>query len=75
MNVCREIVDALKSHGVNVAFGIPGIHNIPIYRALFENGFDIFTVRHEQSASFMADGYARASGKPVLCVVIDGPGS
>ncbi len=74
MNVCTDIVEILKSHGVTVAFGIPGIHNMPIYRALYECGIEIYTVRHEQCASFMADGYARVSGIPALCAVIDGPG-
>ena len=74
MNVCTAVAGIVKSHGISVAFGIPGIHNMTIYRALFESGFDIFTVRHEQSASFMADGYARVAGKPALCAVIDGPG-
>ncbi len=74
MNVCTAIVTALKSRGVTVAFGIPGIHNMPIYRALHECGIEIYTVRHEQCASFMADGYARVTGFPALCAVIDGPG-
>lgn len=74
MNVCTEIVKILKSGGVRTAFGIPGIHNLPIYRAMHECGIDVHTVRHEQSASFMADGYARVSGVPALCSVIDGPG-
>lgn len=74
MNVCTAVAGILRSRGISTAFGIPGIHNMPIYRALFESGFNIFTVRHEQSASFMADGYARVSGNPALCAVIDGPG-
>lgn len=74
MNVCTAIIAALKSRGVTVAFGIPGIHNMPIYRALHESGIEIYTVRHEQCASFMADGYARVAGNSALCAVIDGPG-
>lgn len=74
MNVCIAIAEILKSRGVTVAFGIPGLHNMSIYRALHECGFEIYTVRHEQCASFMADGYARMSGNPALCAVIDGPG-
>ena len=74
MNVCIAITEILKSRGVTVAFGIPGLHNMSIYRALHECGFEIYTVRHEQCASFMADGYARVSGNPALCAVIDGPG-
>ena len=74
MNVCSDIVEVLRSRGVGVVFGIPGLHNMPIYRALHDRGIEIYTVRHEQSASFMADGYARVSGDPALCAVIDGPG-
>lgn len=74
MNICTEIVEILKDRGIVTAFGIPGIHNLPIYQALHECGIEIYTVRHEQSASFMADGYARVSGTPALCSVIDGPG-
>lgn len=64
----------LRDHGISVAFGMPGIHNLPIYSSLYDLGIKTITVRHEQSASFMADGYARASGKPAGCAVIDGPG-
>ena len=74
MTVCREIANALMAHDVTTAFGLPGIHNLPIYSAFCDAGFRLVTVRHEQSASFMADGYARASGRTAACIVIDGPG-
>ena len=74
MNDCSHISNALKDRGVSVAFGIPGIHNLPLYSAFHDSGFQMVTVRHEQSAAFMADGYARASGKCAACLLIDGPG-
>ena len=55
-------------------FGIPGLHNLSFYRAFFEEGHRLVTVRHEQSAAFMADGFARASGRIAGCLLIDGPG-
>lgn len=70
-----EIVSAiLNKIGVTVFFGIPGIHNLPFYRAFDHDGHRLITVRHEQSAAFMADGFARASGKVAGCLLIDGPG-
>ncbi len=74
MNVCTQIVSLLQEHRVSTVFGMPGIHNLPVYAALHQAGIETITVRHEQCASFMADGYARASGKPAICAVIDGPG-
>ena len=74
MSVCTQIVSLLKKRGASTAFGMPGIHNLPVYAALHDAGIETITVRHEQSASFAADGYARALGKPAICAVIDGPG-
>ena len=55
-------------------FGIPGTHNLAAYDALI-NAIDIkhITARHEQGAAFMADGYARASGKEGICFCTSGP--
>lgn len=55
-------------------FGIPGVHTVELYRDLEAAGLHHITPRHEQAAGFMADGYARASGKPGVCFVISGPG-
>ena len=55
-------------------FGIPGVHTIELYRGLAGSGIRHITARHEQSLGFMADGYARVSGKPGVCFVITGPG-
>ncbi len=64
----------LKARGVDVIFGIPGVHNQEMYRGIEEAGITHVLARHEQGAGFMADGYARASGKPGVAYVITGPG-
>ena len=62
------------SYGVETLFGIPGVHTIELYRGLAGSGIRHVTPRHEQGAGFMADGYARASGSPGVCLIISGPG-
>ncbi|MGA9411256.1 MAG: 5-guanidino-2-oxopentanoate decarboxylase [Roseobacter sp.] len=69
-----EISHMLKSRGVDVIFGIPGVHNQEMYRGIEEAGISHVLARHEQGAGFMADGYARASGRPGVAYVITGPG-
>lgn len=69
-----QISHMLKSRGVDVIFGIPGVHNQEMYRGIEEAGITHVLARHEQGAGFMADGYARASGKPGVAYVITGPG-
>lgn len=69
-----QISRMMKSRGVEVVFGIPGVHNIELYRGLEEAGLRHVLARHEQGAGFMADGYARASGRPGVAFVITGPG-
>ena len=70
----EAVVRSLEQHGVRHVFGIPGDHTIPIYAALGDSTIDHCTVRHEQGAGFMADGYARATGEPGVAIVIGGPG-
>ena len=60
----QAVVRALAEHGVEVAFGIPGVHTLAIYDALIDSPIRHILGRHEQGVGFMADGYARASGKP-----------
>ncbi|ASP22795.1 putative 2-ketoarginine decarboxylase AruI [Antarctobacter heliothermus] len=69
-----QISHALKARGVEVIFGIPGVHNVEMYRGIEEAGITHVLARHEQGAGFMADGYARASGRPGVCYLITGPG-
>lgn len=68
------LVKSLEAHGVRDVFGIPGVHNAPLYDPLIDSPIRHILVRHEQAASFAADGYARATGKPGVCFVITGPG-
>lgn len=69
-----QISHMLKDRGVDVIFGIPGVHNQELYRGIVEAGITHVLARHEQGAGFMADGYARATGKPGVAYVITGPG-
>ncbi|MEO1138793.1 MAG: 5-guanidino-2-oxopentanoate decarboxylase [Pseudomonadota bacterium] len=69
-----QISHMLKARGIDVIFGIPGVHNVEMYRGIEEAGITHVLARHEQGAGFMADGYARASGKPGVAYVITGPG-
>ena len=72
---CGEIlVQQLQSYGIEIVFGIPGVHTVELYRGLPDTNLRHITPRHEQGAGFMADGYARATGKPAACFIISGPG-
>eukprot|EP00401_Gymnodinium_catenatum_P074257 CAMPEP_0117600214 /NCGR_PEP_ID=MMETSP0784-20121206/76365_1 /TAXON_ID=39447 /ORGANISM="" /LENGTH=582 /DNA_ID=CAMNT_0005402825 /DNA_START=54 /DNA_END=1802 /DNA_ORIENTATION=+ len=72
----RKVVDTLVSLGVDTIFGIPGTQTIPIYRGLRERASIIshVTARHEQGAGFMAEGFARATGKVGVACVVTGVG-
>ena len=69
-----QISHMLKSRGVDVIFGIPGVHNQELYRGIAEAGLTHVLARHEQGVGFMADGYARAARKFGVAYVITGPG-
>jgi len=72
----RAVVEALIAEGVEVVFGIPGVHTLEIYDALYDHPeVRHIVTRHEQGAAFMADGYARASGKVGVVLTITGPGT
>ena len=72
---CGEaIIGLLEQYDVTTIFGIPGVHNLELYRGLENSNIEHILVRHEQGAGFMADGYARISGKAGVCFVISGPG-
>ncbi len=72
--VGEAMVDLLEANGVEVVFGIPGVHTVELYRGLAASKIRHITPRHEQGAGFMADGYARVTGKPGVALVITGPG-
>ena len=74
MKVGEAIVKLLEQYDVDTVFGIPGTHSIELYRGLSRSGVTHILPRHEQGAGFMADGYARTTGKPGVCFVISGPG-
>ncbi|MGO4320577.1 5-guanidino-2-oxopentanoate decarboxylase [Pseudomonas sp. KB_12] len=75
MATCGEVlVKLLQAYGVEQVFGIPGVHTVELYRGLARSSIRHVTPRHEQGAGFMADGYARVSGKPGVCFIITGPG-
>jgi acetolactate synthase-1/2/3 large subunit len=72
---CGEaLVALLEGYGIEHVFGIPGVHTVELYRGLAASSIRHVTPRHEQGAGFMADGYARVTGKPGVCFAITGPG-
>ncbi|MEO9340744.1 5-guanidino-2-oxopentanoate decarboxylase [Mesorhizobium sp. SB112] len=72
--VGEALISLLEAHRVQFVFGIPGVHTLELYRGLASSTIRHITPRHEQGAGFMADGYARVSGKPGVAFVITGPG-
>ena len=75
MITCGEyLIGLLQAYQIDTVFGIPGMHTLPLYRGLASSGLRTITARHEQGAGMMADGYARASGRPAACLVTSGPG-
>jgi thiamine pyrophosphate-dependent acetolactate synthase large subunit-like protein len=76
MNGAQAFVEALRRNHTEIVFGIPGVHTLPLYNALYDAP-DIRPVvpHHESGASFAADGYARVTGRPAVCVAVPGPGA
>lgn len=72
--VGQYVVELLAANGIDVVFGIPGVHTLELYRGLAQTGMRHVLVRHEQNAGFAADGYARVTGRPAAAFVISGPG-
>jgi acetolactate synthase-1/2/3 large subunit len=68
------VIDSLAAHGVRDVFGIPGTHNLELYRYLPASGIRHVVTRHEQGAGYAADGYARVSGRPGVFITTSGPG-
>ncbi|MEP6883986.1 MAG: 5-guanidino-2-oxopentanoate decarboxylase [Gammaproteobacteria bacterium] len=73
-NVGGYLVELLGKNGIDTVFGIPGVHNLELYRGLAASNLRHVLVRHEQGAGFAADGFARLSGRPAAAFVISGPG-
>ena len=69
------VLRVLEANNVDTIFGIPGVHTLDIYDALIDAGnIQHILARHEQGAGYMADGYARATGKPGVALIVTGPG-
>ncbi len=75
LNAAEVLVECLKRQGVEYIFAYPGGAAIPIFDALVDSPIKMILVRHEQGAVHMADGYARATGKPGVVLVTSGPGA
>jgi acetolactate synthase-1/2/3 large subunit len=71
----ERLVRCVEEEGVNLVFGLPGGAAIPFFDALVGSKIRLIQVRHEQGATHMADGYARATGKPGVVAVTSGPGA
>src|SRR5690554_5301166 len=71
----QALVEALKAEGVEYIFGHPGGAVLHLYDALYDSGLKTVLCRHEQGAAHMADGYARATGRPGVCLATSGPGA
>src|SRR5574342_887540 len=69
------LIQCLEREGVEYIFGLSGGAAIPIFDALVDSPIELILVRHEQGATHMADGYARASGRPGVVLVTSGPGA
>ncbi|MBI1928842.1 thiamine pyrophosphate-binding protein [Candidatus Poribacteria bacterium] len=72
------LIECLKAQGVRCIFGMPGTQNIQIYDSLLRCGagvIDHYLVRHEYSATQMADGYARSTGEVGVALTVPGPGA
>src|SRR5919202_6495360 len=71
----QALAQALLAEGIDLVFGIVGTHNVLLFDGLYGvDGLRVVTTRNEQGAGFMADGYARATGRVAACVVVPGPG-
>ncbi len=70
----RIIAESLVRHGITTVAGIPGGANLPLFDAIAATPIRIVLARHEQGAGFIAQGMARISGKPQVCIATSGPG-
>lgn len=75
INGAQALIKCLENFGVEYIFGLSGGAAIPIFDALVGSKIKLILVRHEQGATHMADGYARATGKPGVVLVTSGPGA
>jgi thiamine pyrophosphate-dependent acetolactate synthase large subunit-like protein len=71
----EALVAALRALDVEVAFGLPGVHNLAAWKAFPGSGVRLVGVRHEQTAGYAADGWARATGRLGVALTTTGPGA
>ena len=71
----EALVSGLRELGVDVAFGLPGVHNLAAWTAFPRSGVRLVGTRHEQTAGYAADGYARATGRLGVALTTTGPGA
>lgn len=71
----QMVVKSLEAEGVDTMFGLPGGTVIHLYDAIYDSKINHILMRHEQAAAHAADGYARACGKPGVCLATSGPGA
>ena len=71
----QRLVASLERLGVEQVFGLPGVHNLPVWDAIASTGIRMVGVHHEQTAAYAADGFARATGRLGVAVVTTGPGA
>src|SRR3954462_4645854 len=69
------IVDELERAGVEVCFGLPGVHNLALWEALRTSSIRLVGARPDQTAAYAADGYARATGRRGVALTTTGPGA
>jgi thiamine pyrophosphate-dependent acetolactate synthase large subunit-like protein len=74
LTTAEAVISRLEAHGVRHVFGIPGTHNLPLYRHLADSSIEHVLPRHEQGAGYAADGYARSGAGPGVCLTTSGPG-
>jgi len=74
-NGARVLIDILEEKGVEFIFGYSGGNALPLFDALYDSKIKLILSRHEQGATHMADGYARATGKAGVVLVTSGPGA
>src|SRR5436305_3891418 len=72
----QAFAQSLEREGVDTLFGLPGVQLDWAYDALYEvrDWIDVYHTRHEQATAYMADGYARTTGKIGACMIVPGPG-
>ena len=71
----EKLIQCLEREGVEYIFGLSGGAAMPLFDALVDSSIKLIMVRHEQGATHMADGYARATGRPGVVLVTSGPGA